>query len=169
MERIKKNCPVAMREEGKMHYLKEEHETAVKYYTKAAELGDVEAHYNSAVMYHEGHGVEKDMKKYKYYMEEAAIGGQPDARHNLGREERHNGRFERARKHFIIAANLGYEKSLECLKDLYADGYASKEDYANALRGYQAALEAAKSPEREQAEVYYEAFKVQLDKGRWKI
>ena len=71
---------------------------------------------------------------------------------NLGCEEYHNCRYERARKHFIIAANLGHHDSLKCVKDLYADGHARKEDYAGALRGYQAAVEAAKSAERETAE-----------------
>jgi hypothetical protein len=41
---------------------------------------------------------------------------------------------------------LGY------LKDLFVKGVASKEDYAAALRGYQAAVDAMKSAEREKAE-----------------
>ena len=36
--------------------------------------------------------------------------------------------------------------SLDNVKTLYEDGYASREDFAVALRGYQAAIEAAKSP-----------------------
>ncbi len=35
--------------------------------------------------------------------------------HNLGIEEWNNGRFERAAKHFIIAANLEYNDSLKGL------------------------------------------------------
>ena len=34
----------------------------------------------------------------------------------------------------------------------YGNGYASKEDYAGALRAYQAAIETTKSPERETVE-----------------
>jgi TPR repeat protein len=108
-------------------------------------------------MYCNGDGVEKDEKKYIYHMEEAAIGGHFVARHNLGIEEGRNGNFERATKHFIIAANLGWNDSLKALRHLYADGHASKEEYAGALRGYQAALDAAKSPEREEAEKKYKA------------
>ena len=74
------------------------------------------------------------------------------ARYNLGCEEWNNGRFERAKKHFIIAANLGYHNSLKQLRVLYANGYATKEDYASALRAYQAAVDATKSAERERAE-----------------
>ena len=90
-------------------------------------------------------------------MEKSAIGGHHLARHNLGCEDAGNYRFERARKHFIIAANLGYHESLKALRELYANRKASKEDYANALRAYQAAIEATKNAERDEAEAYYKA------------
>jgi len=121
-------------------------------------LGDAGAHYNLSVFYHKGEGgVEKDAEKEVYHLEEAAIGGHPDARHYLGIEEGRNGNFERAVKHFIIAANLGHHDSLKWLKRLYAEGHARKEDYANALRACQAAVEAAKSAERDEADAYYDA------------
>jgi TPR repeat protein len=152
MNRIKKNCPVAMREMGRQCIDEGNYESVLKYWTKAAGLGDAEAHFNLSCLYLNGEGVEKDMEKYTYHSEEAAIGGHHRARHNLGCIEAENGRFERARKHFIIAANLGLHESLKCLRELYADGHASKEDYAGALRAYQAAVEATKSPEREEVE-----------------
>jgi Flp pilus assembly protein TadD len=152
MKRVKKNDPVAMRFLGKKLYDEGDYESALKYWTKAAELGNAYAHFQLGCMYHLGHGVEKDKKKYVYHLEEAAIGGHPYARHNLGCFEAENGRFERAKKHFIIAANLGYNDSLKNVKILYADGLASKEDYADALRGYQAAVDAMKSLERDKAE-----------------
>ena len=102
-------------------------------------------------------GVEKGAEKEVYHSEEAAIGGHHLARHNLGCEDAGNYRFERARKHFIIAANLGFQDSLKVLRELYANGKASKEDYANALRAYQAAMEATKSEERDEVEAYYKA------------
>jgi TPR repeat protein len=158
MKRIKENNdPAAMSQMGAKRYKEGDYENALEYWTKAAELGNAVAHYNLSVMYDKGEGVEKDDKKAMYLAEEAAIGGHPEARHNLGIEEWDIGRFERAAKHFIIAANLGYEDSLKCVKDLYADGNASKEDYANALRGYQAAVDEAKSPERDEAETYFRA------------
>ena len=153
LKRIKKNCPAAMNQMGKKSKNEGDYETAFKYFTKAAELGDMDAHYQlSNNMYGDGDGVEKDLKKMLYHVEQAAIAGHPRARHNLGCEEATNGRFERARKHFIIAANLEYHTSLNALRELYAKGHASKEDYADALRAYQAAVEATKSEEREKAE-----------------
>ena len=183
MKRIKENNdPAAMCHMGKKCYFEGDYKTALKYYTKAAELGEVDAHHYLSIMYGKGRGVEKDKKKEVYHLEEAAIGGHPMARCNLGIKAWNNATFDsanpntymarynlgieewllltltgfdRARKHFIIAANLGYHDSLQPLKDLYAKGHASKEDYANALRAYQAAVDAAKSPEREAAEAYY--------------
>ncbi len=153
MKRIKENNdPVAICRMGKGHHYEGDYETALKYLTKAAELGDIEAHYLLSIMYDLGQGVEKDSKMEIHHLEQAAIGGHPHARYNLGWEEWNNGRFERARKHFIIAANLGDHDSLNCLKDLYAEGHASKEEYADALGAYEAAVEATKSSDREKAE-----------------
>jgi len=153
MKRVKKNCPVAICETGKKCYNGGNYESALKYWTKAAELGDTNAHYNLS-MYDEGQDEKdkKDKKKKVYHLEEAAIGGHHMARYYLGLYEKRNGRFDRARKHLIIAANLGHEGSLKGLKKLFANGHASKEDYAGALRGYQAAVDATKSEERENVE-----------------
>ena len=84
------------------------------------------------------------MKKAVYHFEQAAIGGHPGARDDLALHEMNNGRFERVVKHYIIAANLGCDTSLQCIKDLFVRGIVSKEDYAAALRGYQAAVDAEK-------------------------
>jgi TPR repeat protein len=101
-----------------------------------------------------GHGVEKDNKKEIYHLEEAAIGGDPNARFNLGMHEAADGRYGRATKHFIIAAKLGYDKALGAVKKGFAYGDVSKEDYETALRGHQAAVDATKSTQRDAAEEY---------------
>jgi TPR repeat protein len=59
--------------------------------------------------------------------------------------------YERAVKHFIIAANLGDGNSVRKLKDFYVHGKVSKEEFAAALRAHQAAVDATKSPQREVA------------------
>ena len=152
MKRIKKNDPAALCTIGKECCEKGDYKTALEYFTKAAKLGDTRAYYELSCMYYNGRGVEKNTKMYTYYSEQAAIAGHHLARHNLGCIEASVGRHERAKKHFIIAANLGYQGSLNNLKRLYADGHATKEDYADALRAYQAALGETKSAEREKAE-----------------
>jgi len=112
----------------------------------------VGAHFSLSCMYDKGEGVEKDKKKEVYHLLHAAIGGHPTARHNLGYVELKNGRIDRAVKHFIIAANMGYDCSLDALKVCYREGLASKENVASSLHGHQAAVDATKSPQREAAE-----------------
>eukprot|EP00984_Skeletonema_dohrnii_P021254 scaffold10568_cov140-Skeletonema_dohrnii-CCMP3373.AAC.2 len=154
MKRIKANDPVAMRREGTENYFKGNYISALKWYNKAVELGDVDAHYKLAALYHQAQGVEKDREKKIHHWEEAAIGGHPIARHNLGCEEWGSGNIERAVKHFTIAANLGYDESIKALMDNFTDGFVSKDDLAAALRAHQAAVDATKSPQREAAEEY---------------
>ena len=152
MKRVQLNDPNAMREMGLGCREKGDHQSAFAYLSKAAELGNVDSHHTLACMYHLGQGVERDDKKERYHLEQASIGGHPAARHNLGCVEIENNRFERALKHFMIASKQGFEESLERVEDLYADGFASKGDYVSALRGYQAAVDAEKSEQREEAE-----------------
>ena len=155
MKRIEEhNDPDAMRFMGKQHAEKGDYMKAFEYYTKAAELGDVEAFHCLGLMYNEGRGVQKDMKKAIHHFEQAAIGGHPRSRGVLGIHEKNNGRFERAAKHFIINANLGADKTLRYIKEFFVAGIVSKEEYAAALRACQDAVDATKSVEREKAEIF---------------
>ncbi len=156
MKRIEANDPAAMRYMGSKKSNERDCKGAFEYYSKAAALGDVEAHFQLFGRYHYGLGVEKDEKRALHHMEQAAIGGHPEARHSLGTMEARNGRAERAGKHFIIAAKLGHDGSLECVKEGLKAGLMSKEDYAAALRGYQSTIEATKSPQREEAAEFFE-------------
>jgi len=130
-------------------------------------LGDAEAHNQLSLMYYTGHGVEKDgekdekdSKKEVHHLEEAAIGGHPRARYNLGCHEWRNGNTERAVKHWIIAAAQGHDDPIKALMDEFrmdefrSGTSVSKDDLAAALRAHQAAVDATKSPQREAAEDY---------------
>ena len=149
MKRVETNDPVATQFVGIRCYYEGDYGSAFEYLTKAAGLGDAEAHYYLSHMYSEGEGVEKDAQKEFYHLEEAAIGGNPAARSNLGIYEWNDGRVDRAVKHFIIAANLGDDNSVEMLKQGYLRGLVSKVNFAAALRAHQAAVDAMKSPQRE--------------------
>eukprot|EP00984_Skeletonema_dohrnii_P002719 scaffold942_cov75-Skeletonema_dohrnii-CCMP3373.AAC.5 len=157
MKRIEANDPVAMCREGLVQDIEGDYSSAFELYTKAAELGDLEAHYQLSLMYDNGYGVEKDKEKEKmhHHLEEAAIGGHPSARFNLGCHEWNNGNTERAVKHWIIAATQGHDGSINELMDEFRNGMVSKDDLAAALRAHQAAVGATKSPQREAAEEYY--------------
>jgi len=132
---------------------KEEHNysVAVEYLTKAANMDDVEAHNQLSQLYYNGEGVERDMKKAVHHLEEAAIGGNPLARFNLGVVSTRDRKFNRAVKHFIIAARQGHDGALEQLKELYKKGTVTKAELAAALRAHQAAVDSTKSSQREAA------------------
>ncbi len=151
-ERIEANDPAVLSHMGTECYLKGNFRKALKYLTKAAELGDADAHYKLGCIYSNGEGVEKDDDKTAYHWEEAAIGGHPYARHNLAIDEAKNGNAERTIKHFIIAANLGYDRSMQALLPMCKRGVITKEKYGATLLTHQAAINAAKSSQREAAE-----------------
>jgi hypothetical protein len=148
MKRVKANDPVALCQMGLKSRDEGDYEGAFEYSKKAAELGNAEAHYVLSFFYAEGLGVEKDEKKKLYHLEEAAIGGHDEARYSLGFHEL---RMDRAMKHFIIAAKIGHDKALEAVEKGFMKGSVSKDDYAAALRGHQAAVDATKSEQREEA------------------
>ena len=152
MKRAEANNPDALRSLGTQRREGGDYKGAFEYWTKAAELGNVSAHYDLAVMYQLGAGVEKDEKKMLYFLEKAAIAGHPEARCNLGCHELSAGDYGRAVKHFIIAATLGDDAALANLKTCYQKGILSKEDFAAALRAHKATVDATKSPQREAAD-----------------
>ena len=153
MKRAAADDPVALFEFGWRARENGDHGGAIKYWTKAAELGNINSQYNLSGLYFLGQGVEKDEEKALYHLEEAAIGGHVEARHNLGRfEGENNANMDRAFKHFTIAANMGHDKSLELLKKNYANGFVTKDDFASALRAHRAAVVATISPQRKEAE-----------------
>ena len=151
MKRVEANDPAALESAAMDHFNAGDYATAVEYWEKAAGLGWVTSHHHLSLLFGGGFGVAKDPKKYQYHIEQAAIGGHPIARHNLAVSEDQKGNIGKAVKHYIIAANLGLDESLEQLKEYYRHGMVSKEDFADALRAHQAAVDATKSPERDRA------------------
>jgi hypothetical protein len=151
MKRVKANDPAALCHMGDKCFKEGDYDGALEYFSKAAELGDAGAHYRLGCMYWKGTGVERDEEKEVYHYEKAAIGGHHIARNNLGYYEEENGNMERAVKHYIIAANLGYDESMKALWKHYSQGDITKEELEATLRTHQAALDEMKSPERDAA------------------
>lgn len=98
MKRAEANDPDALREVGTKRREEGDYKGAFEYWTKAAELGNVSAHYDLSVMYQLGAGVEKDKKKEIYFLERATIGGHPIARCNLGCYELNAGNYRESSK-----------------------------------------------------------------------
>ncbi len=159
MKRAEANDPIALREVAGTHCDKGDYSNAFEYFTKAAKLGDAKSHYHLSNMYFEGHGVEKNKAKEVYHLEEAAIGGHVISRFNIAMEEISKGDIGRALKHFIIAANHGDDGAIDQLREMYASGLVTNGEFAAALRSHQAAVDATKSPRREEANHMSDAWK----------
>jgi len=129
---------------------------AIELWTEAAELGSIDAQYNLGNRYYRGEGVAQDISKTIHHWEIAAMKGSALARHNLGALEDQNGNYERAARHYLITAKMGIKVSLENVKAMSVEGVATKEQYTEALKGYQESVDEMKSPERD--EVMAKAF-----------
>ena len=162
VKRVKANAPAALRHMAGTCYNEGDYEGAFEYFTKAAELGNADAHYRLGCMYGEGVGVENDEEKMCYHLEEAAMGGHPFARHALAlyEEEEDNDNIERAVKHYIIAAILGLDESMKALWKHYSLGNITKEELDATLRAHQAAIDEMKSEQRDAAEAFMRKYNI---------
>ena len=115
----------------------------------AGEKGCAAAFCFIGMSYNNGKGIEVDKEKAKHYWELASMLGDCMARRYLGMIEESNGNIDRALKHYMIALKGGNAKSLERFKVYYLKGYATKEDYTNALQTYQAYVAEIKSVQRD--------------------
>ena len=134
-----------------IHGFPQDWDKALELWHRAAELGYTASYFILGNAYFYGRGVEKSEKKAMHYWGLAATGGVVEARHNLGIIEYRVGNMDRALKHYMIAVELGYADSLKQIKELYKDGHATKDDYAKALKAYQAYLSEIKSDDRDKA------------------
>ena len=64
-KRVAVNDPLAFQQMGVRYYEEGDYDTAFGYFTKAAELGDADAHYFLSVLYQEGRGVKRMRKRKK--------------------------------------------------------------------------------------------------------
>ncbi|EJK58415.1 hypothetical protein THAOC_21462, partial [Thalassiosira oceanica] len=131
--------------------LQKDSRRAVELWTEAAELGSVEALYNLGLAHERGDGVKQDKAKGVEFWTKGAMQGHDRSRYNLGCLEGQKGNHDRAVRHFLISAKMGDKNSLEAIKKMFMAGLATKEQYAQALKGYQNAVEEMKSHDREEA------------------
>jgi len=155
-KRVDAGDPVAMWYLGDSYHngklgLEKDVTRAVELHERAAELGLKEAHFNLGCMYSVGTDVEKDTAKAIRHYEAAAMSGAVSARFNLACTEGNAGNNDLAFQHYLIAAKSGDQDALHDVKVFFKNGLATKDDYAEALRGYQSAIEEMRSPDRDQA------------------
>ena len=143
--------------------LTQDRNKALELWHRASELDYAAAYYNIGYVYLNGNGVERDEKKAIHYWELAAMGGDVESRHNLGVSEINVGNYGRAIKHFMISARSGDGDALKLIKRLFMEGDATRDDYAKALRAYQAYLDEIRSDDRDKAAAFSEEFKYYYD------
>jgi len=124
---------------------------ALELWHQAGELGCAVANSCIGNVYTFSKGVKRNENKANRHYELAAMGGDVEARCNLGVYEIKKGNLDRGLKHYMIAVKDGSSTSLENIKMLYLNGYVMKDDYTEALRSYQAYLDEVKSDQRDEA------------------
>jgi hypothetical protein len=139
--------------------IKKDVDKAVKLLHRAAELGSAEAYYNLGALYHKGECVNKDEKKSKQYYEKGAMAGCADSRFNLGCMDANAGSFDRAIKHWLIAASSGDIRAVNNIKKATTMRKATSDQYDQALRGYQLHLDEVRSVQRDRAAAYSDEYK----------
>ena len=118
---------------------------------EAADIGLIDALFNLGIAYCYGNGVQEDKAKAVHFWTKAALQGHVESRYNLGITEGQKRNYGRAVKHFLISAKMGHKDSVKKIEEMFMAGVATKEQYAEALRGFQDAVEEMKSHDRDEA------------------
>jgi len=143
--------------------IEKDRKKAVDLWTRGAELGSIKSHCTLADVY-----FKEDIDKAMHHLLIAALGGSVEARDWLGRLELKNAAdtalvkagivngvpMKRALKHFTIAAETGYDKSMDQITTGYSSyfkNYMTKSEYEATLRAHEDAKDSMKSAQREEA------------------
>ncbi|EJK52311.1 hypothetical protein THAOC_28429 [Thalassiosira oceanica] len=148
--RVAKKDPAAINNLGQNYFqgmlgLQKDTRKAVELWTEAAELGSIEALCNLGVVYNDGEGVQQDKAKAVEFYEKAAMQGHVMSRCKLGAIEAKERNWDRAVRHWTISAKMGDFDSVDLIKAAFEAGLATKEQYADALKGYHDAVKDMKN------------------------
>ena len=122
---------------------------AIEWYTKAADLGSLDAMYNLGYMYYIGWGVEQDGTKAVEWFTKAADLGNSDAMYNLGLMYDNGWGVEqdgtKAVEWYTKAADLGDSDAMYCLGYMYDNGGGVEQDGTKAIEWYTKAADLGNS------------------------
>ena len=156
--RVAKKDPQAIAKLGNQYFegdlgLQKDARKAIELWKEAAELGSIDALCDLGAMYETGKEVQQDKEKAAEFYTKAAMQGHVESRYRLGSIEGEKGNHDRAVRHYLISAKMGHEGSLEMIKraSTFYAGLVTKEQYAEALKGHQDAVEEMKSHDRDEA------------------
>ena len=131
---------------GGKHGLQQDKKKAFEYIIRSAKLGNADANHEIGTYYDK-----KDMTKAVYYWSLAAMNGHALSRHTLGMHEMNNNNTSRAMKHFRVAAEQGYSKSMYIVHDMESKGFISQQECYEILKAHKDAIDSRKSDKRERA------------------
>ena len=162
--RCLQNDPTAFQQMGK-RYREGKYGTpkddlkSLDYYIRAVELGSPEACTRIGKGYREGNAVHVavDKEKTALFNRVGALRGDIVSRHNIGCSEYDDlGNYDIAIRHWKIAAEAGFQKSLNALRDIYNSNgkffgkeFITKEYLVSAYRACHEAQMEVKTEERE--------------------
>ena len=161
LARVRKRDPDAINCLAQKYYrgevgLRKDLRKAAELFTEAAGLGSTPALFNLGYAYYNGEGVEANKAKAVECYSKAAMQGHVESRYNLGCSEGMKENPDRAVRHWMVAAKMGHRESLEMIKKFFMAGAATKEQYAEALKGCQDAVEEMKSHDRDEVKKWKE-------------
>lgn len=129
--------PIALRWLGVYYNMKKDYSTSVRYYIKAAKLGNVAAEAALAVAYASGNGVQQNYDEAFLWARKAAASDDPIAEYDLGFLYQHGyGASENLKKAFywyMSSAHKGYHPAEKVISNFYRKGISVPVNTARAL------------------------------------
>ena len=124
---------------------KKKYEEAVKWFRKAADLGEPNAQYNLGLCYYKGQGIKQDLEEAVKWLKKAAGQGLVFAQYNLG-VCYYSGQgvkqdFKEAAKWFRLAADQEFPAAQYNLGFCYATGKGVKKNRAEAVKWFRRAAD----------------------------
>ena len=144
--------PAALYEKGEECYSNQNFAEALKWFRKAAELGNADAQNRLGNIYDKGQGVARDYFEAKDWYLKAAQQGNSEAQYNLGNLYRtgeendwftviYETDYRESVQWYLKAAEQGHLKAQKTLGVIYFGGKGVPRDYSKAVRWYREAAE----------------------------
>jgi len=136
-------------ESGNMGF-RQDSAKALELWNQAAEMGSIQAHYHLGFKYYrirneDGRISNSNREKALHHYLLAALGGHEEARYRLGNIADN---VLRSIQHYMISAGSGHNESLKKIGEFYKAGYATKDEYATALRTHKDSQDEMKTEQR---------------------
>jgi TPR repeat protein len=139
----------AMAKKGKEAYDAQHYEAALRWFSKAADLGNTDAMRGMSWIYVNGRGVPKDIAEGMRWLRMAADRGNTDAMTSIGYGyEQGEGvakDYAEALRWYKSAADLGDAEGMMRVGWLYEHGEGVEQNYAEAMRWYERAADRGNS------------------------